>query len=139
VQRKADAESKDVELAVTPIDSAPDKAGAIQIVPVRSEASVPQEVQLPVRRERSQDAGRERREQQKQAAAVESAKSAKPLAGPTPLRVVVVSAEEAQKARRPAEYPVAVHFRTPATPQSGRLAFEALFKDDADSASVSSV
>jgi hypothetical protein len=139
VQLKADAESKAVDLVVTRLDSALHKTGVIEMMPVRSGASVPQDVQLPVRRDRSQDAGLQRREQQKQAAAVESAKPARMLAGSAHLRVVVVSAEEAQKARKQTEYSAARHYRTPATPQSGRLAFEALFKDEADSAAAPSV
>jgi hypothetical protein len=59
----------------------------------------------------------------------EKIKPASALAGPVYSRVVVVSAEEVKRERDRAVHSEVRRHRLPATGLSGRLAFEALFKD----------
>ena len=59
----------------------------------------------------------------------EKIKPATALTGPMPPRVVVVSAEEVKRERDRAAHSEVRRHRMPATGLSGRLAFEALFKD----------
>ena len=56
-------------------------------------------------------------------------KPASALAGPASTKIVVVSAEQLQQEREQAACPQVRPPRTPSYPLSGRLAFEALFKN----------
>ncbi len=59
------------------------------------------------------------------------------LAGPMSSKVVVVSAEQVQREREQAAHPAIRRPRTPSSGLSGRLAFEALFKDETDPSKAS--
>jgi hypothetical protein len=59
------------------------------------------------------------------------------LAGSVSSRVVVVSAEQVQREREQAAHPANRRPRTPSSGLSGRLAFEALFKDETDPSKAS--
>jgi hypothetical protein len=59
------------------------------------------------------------------------------LAGPMSSKVVVVSAEQVQREREQAAQPAIRRPRTPSSGLSGRLAFEALFKDETDPSKAS--
>jgi hypothetical protein len=52
-------------------------------------------------------------------------------------KVVVVSAEQVQREREQAAHPTIRRPRTPSSGLSGRLAFEALFKDETDPSKAS--
>ena len=59
------------------------------------------------------------------------------LAGSMSSRVVVVSAEQVQREREQAAQPAIRRPRTPSSGLSGKLAFEALFKDETDPSKAS--
>jgi hypothetical protein len=59
------------------------------------------------------------------------------LAGSMSSRVVVVSAEQVQREREQAAQPAVRRPPTPSSGLSGRLAFEALFKDETDPSKIS--
>jgi hypothetical protein len=59
------------------------------------------------------------------------------LAGPTNTKVVVVSAEQARQQREQGSHPAVRLPRLPASGLSGRMAFEALFKDEPEASKSS--
>jgi hypothetical protein len=87
----------------------------------------------------AQNTVRRRSEPRKQTTVPKSAKPANALSGPVPFRVVVLSAEEAQKAREQAARSVISDQRASSAGLTGRTAFEALFKDGVDASIASSV
>jgi hypothetical protein len=131
-QRKTKSESKAVDLLV-----APDSMTAVQATQFQPHATSQQsppgeKTPFFAGENRAQDAKRQRSGWRKQTTASESAKPANALAGAVPLRVVVVSAEEARKARERA-VPSAVRRQSVSgAGLSGRMAFEALFKVGSD-------
>jgi hypothetical protein len=106
---------------------------------MQSDISEQKEAQLPVAENRAQYPVRLHPKRRKSTAIKETPTPASPLKSIAPFRVVVVSAEEAQKARKHAASAAVEHHRAPTTLRTGRLAFEALFKDEADSAVLAAV
>lgn len=116
----------------------------VQMTPVQPEVTV----ELPIAGEgvllssepkRALDLGRRHINQQRQAKVSESAKPVNALSNSAPYRVIVVSAEEAQKSRESAAHPAVNQPRVLANGLTGRRAFEALFTDATDSSVASSV
>jgi hypothetical protein len=67
---------------------------------------------------------------------LENSKPAIALAGPVHSRIVVVSAQEAQRERERAAQSEVRRPRVPPTGVTGKLAFEALFKDGSDTSKI---
>jgi hypothetical protein len=132
--RKPRVGNKPIDLFTAPSTLASLASSAISGTPLQSETSEQKVAQLPAVENRAQYSLRLHPKRRKSAAIKETPMPASPLKSIAPFRVVVVSAEEVQKARRQAESAAVEHHRAPTTLRTGRLAFEALFKDEADSA-----
>ena len=132
-RRMTNSESNAVDLIVAPESLT--AVQATQFQPRTTEQQSPPAESAPflAGENRGQEAKHERSGWRKQATASESAKPANALGGSVPFRVVVVSAEEAQKTRDRAMPSAVMQPRKPASGLSGRLAFEALFKVGSDS------
>jgi hypothetical protein len=117
---------------------------AVQMTPIQPEATaelqiVGEDALLASGPERTQDLGLRHSNRQAPAEVQESAKPVNALSNSAPYRVVVVSAEEAQKARERAARPAVNHQHVSASGLTGRRAFEALFTDATDSPVASSI
>jgi hypothetical protein len=138
VQQTTNAVNKAIDLVAVP-----DTMTAGQIASPQPEAAVPQspiekDARLSAGRNRTQNAGRQQSGGQEQATTSEQAKSVNAISGSAPFRVVVVSAEEARKAREQAAYSIVKRPRASVAGLTGRKAFEALFNDESNSSATPS-
>jgi len=117
-----------IDSVVTLEDSVPNNKAVIQAMPIKVKSSIKTDDQFPVGLNRTQNSAHRRRRPLQPAATANPPRSASPLESHAPFRVVVVSPEAAQKARDKAEPVVMRSFSMPASPESSRRAFEALFQ-----------
>jgi len=127
-ERRAASEVSSSDSVVPLGDSPSDERTVIQATPIKQDTSIEAEAQLPVGPKRAQRADHRRGGRLRAASVTKTARLASPLESRGHLRVVVVSAEAAKKTRDKVTPVVMKHTLTPASPESSRRAFEALFR-----------